>query len=164
MDIHEGIRTRRSVRKYQRTPLSHDDIEKIIESALWAPSGLNNQPWRFKIITDPKEKDGLSRFTSYGSIIKAAPAAVCVFLDKNESYDREKDIMAIGACIQNMLLAAWEKGVGSCWLGEIINQKKEVRAYCGVASNYELMAVVTFGYPQEESRPGKRNKMKSFLI
>jgi len=62
----------------------------------------------------------LARFTKYGHIIKSADKVILVFLDRASSYHYEKDLLAVGACIQNMLLAAFSLGIGSCWLGEIL--------------------------------------------
>lgn len=163
MKIEDAIRNRRSIREYTDKAPKDKDIEKILTSATWAPSGLNNQPWKFKIVKGEK-KDGLAKFTKYGEAIEDAPVAICVFLDNGATYNREKDIMAIGACIQNMLLQAYELGLGTCWLGEILNRRKEVEKYLEIDSDYELMAVVTLGYSDEEITKGCRKKLKGFIV
>ena len=122
MDTLDIIRKRRSIRKYKKEIPEDTDIEKILEAARWAPSGLNNQPWRFLVIKDRKNKDGLAAFTKYGEIIQDAPLVIVVCMDLNSSYHRQKDLMAMGACIQNMLLTAYSFGLGTCWLGEILNK------------------------------------------
>lgn len=164
MKVHEAIIHRRSVRKYKDIPLSEGLIKKTIKAAIWAPSGLNNQPWKFKIVRDKKTKNGLADYTKYSGIIKNAPAAICVFLDKAVSYDRDKDIMAIGACIQNMLLASHALGLVTCWLGEILNRKKEVQRFLGLKAQYELMAVVTIGYAAGKSAKSKRKPVENFIL
>jgi len=163
LKFEDAIKGRRSIRRYTEKMPKEKDIVKILEAATWAPSGLNNQPWKFKVIKDKEQKDGLADFTSYGKVVKNAPLAVCVVLDKTAMYSREKDTMAIGACIQNMLLRAHLLGIGSCWLGEILNKKKEVEKFLKIHSDYELMAVVTLGYSDEKPR-GSRKKLKSFLL
>src|SRR5512138_2985434 len=102
MVILDLVKSRRSVRKFTGQAVGDDIINKAIEAACWAPSGLNNQPWAFAVITKPETKETISGLTHYGSIIKSAPVLVCVFLDGSKTYDRTKDCMAIGACIQNM--------------------------------------------------------------
>ena len=119
-DILKIIKGRRSIRKFNIKKVEKDKIRNILTAGRWAPSGLNNQPWRFVLIESQKYKDKIAQLTEYGGIIKKAPIAILVFLDKNSSYDRDKDIMAIGACVQNMLLEAHSLGLGSCWLGEIL--------------------------------------------
>jgi len=164
MKIEEAIKQRRSIRQYTTRVPKEEDIQAIIEAGIWAPSGLNNQPWKFKVISDKQQKKGLAKFTKYGRIIEEAPLAICVFLDNGVTYNRQKDIMAIGACIQNMLLRAYELGLGSCWLGEILNRRKDVEEYLKVGSDYELMAVVTVGYSDEEITKGCRKKLENFLL
>jgi nitroreductase len=148
------LRQRRSIRTYTESKPSVEMIRAILESGRWAPSGLNNQPWRFVVMTDhvmedQEGKNGLAPFTTYGDIMRGAPVLIVVCMDRNASYNRDKDLVAIGACIQNMLLTAHELGLGACWLGEILNRKKEVAAILGFAENMELMAVVTLGYPMK---------------
>ena len=52
MKIFDGIKSRRSVRLYNSEPIEIEFINQIIESAIWAPSGKNGQPWKFKIVTE----------------------------------------------------------------------------------------------------------------
>ncbi len=164
MDTLDAIRQRRSVRQYKKKLPSENDIKTILEAARWAPSGLNNQPWRFLIIKDKVKKDGLAKFTKYGEIIKDAPLTIVVFIDNADSYNREKDLMAIGACIQNMMLEAYSKGLGACWLGEILNRKKEVIEYLDLNEDLELMAVVTLGYGDEEITKSCRKPLKNLIL
>jgi len=163
VNIRETIKQRRSIREYtDQVPLD-EDIQKILEAGIWAPSGLNNQPWKFRIVKDKKERHQLAKFTKYADIIQDAPVSICVFLDNSASYNRDKDLLAVGACIQNMLLCAHDMGLGTCWLGEILNKRQQVEKYLEVDSDYELAAVVTLGYPDEEVTKGCRKKLKTFL-
>ncbi len=106
----------------------------------------------------------MADFTKYGNIIKSAPVAMCVFLDKDAIYDRDKDILAVGACIQNMLLQAYLLGIGNCWLGEILNRKKEVNISLGIKENFELLAVVTLRYPAKGKQKSSRKKLEDFIL
>jgi hypothetical protein len=72
--------------------------------------------------------------------------------------------MAMGAFIQNMLLAACELALGACWLRETINRKKEVASYVGFAAGLELMAVVTVEHPAEDRGDGERMELKELEI
>ncbi len=164
MEILEIISKRRSIRKYKKELPRDSDIEKILEAARWAPSGLNNQPWKFSVIKDKNKKDGLAKFTKYGSVIKIAPLAIMVCLDLTASYHREKDLMAIGACIQNMLLETQSLGLGACWLGEIWNKKEEVAQYLKLDKNLELVAVIAIGYPDEKIFKGSRRPLENLII
>ena len=164
MDIAGIIKSRRSVRKYKNKMLSEDDLEKILEAARWAPSGLNNQPWRYLVVKESDTKNVLAKFTKYGSIIESAPVVIAVCLFKADSYNREKDLMAIGASIQNMLLQAYDLGLGSCWMGEILNRKQEAADFLKLDKSLEVMAAVAFGYPDEKNKESERKPLKNLLI
>ena len=115
------------MRKFTPEPVSDELIEKILEAGRWAPSGLNNQPWRFAVIRDAGLRQAISELTHYPKIVLAAQVLIAVFLDTEKSYHREKDIQAIGACLQNMLLEAHSLGLGAVWLGEIIRSNEQIK-------------------------------------
>jgi len=163
-DILSIIRERRSIRRYKREVPSDEVIQTILEAGRWAPSGLNNQPWRFLVMKGKANKDGLAEFTKYGNIIIGAPVVIIVFMNVADSYNRDKDLMAIGACIQNMLLQAHSLGLGACWLGEITNRKKDVAHYLKLPKDIDLMSVIALGYPDEIINEGSRKSVKSLLI
>ncbi len=164
MEILELIRSRRSVRSYLPKKITQKQIKKILEAARWAPSGLNNQPWRFIVITSEEQKKEIKNFTSDSHIIEEAPCLIVVFLDKKSSYNRTKDLMAIGACIQNMLLEAHSLSLGTCWLGEILNRREEVEKKLGVTEQYEMVAAVALGYPTDEVRESSRLNLEELIL
>ena len=163
MDILTPIKERRSVRKFRKESIDQKTIEKILEAGQWAPSGLNNQPWKFLVLSG-SEKDSLADFTHYGHIIKEADHAICIFLDKETMYNYEKDLLAIGACIQNMLLYIHSIGLGACWLGEILNQRDAINKKFKIEENYQLEAVLALGKPLSVPKTSKRKSLKSFII
>ena len=158
------IRTRRSIRKFANEDIDDATIEKIIEMGTWAPSGLNNQPWRFVVVKDRSIKDELAKLTKYSRIIQGAPVCIAVFLDNASSYNRVKDVQAIGACLQNMLLAIHAMGLGGVWLGEILNRREEVERLLGVPKDCELMAVIAFGKPAQKPREGQRKPLQEVIL
>lgn len=163
MEVIEAIKTRRSIRHYTSQHVTADSITHIIEAGIWAPSGLNNQPWRFVIVQSNDKKEELSYCTSYGRIIQESQVCICVFYHIPSGYNRDKDILGIGACIQNMLLAAHDKGLGAVWLGEILNKKQKVNDLCGLSNEYELMAVIALGYPNEKGN-STRHPLEYFIV
>lgn len=146
-EILKHIKSRRSIREFLADTVEDSIIEDILEAGRWAPSGLNNQPWRFVVVRDKKISGSLAGCTRYSSIVYSAPLLIAVFLDRDVMYDHIKDIQACGAAIQNMLLAAHGMGLGAVWLGEILNRKDEVREILNAPGSLELMAVVAIGYP-----------------
>lgn len=160
----EEIKTRRSIRKFTRDEIDGQTIRQIIEMGTWAPSGLNNQPWKFVIIRDQDIKHRISQQTKYSRIIQSASICIAVFLDNALSYDRVKDIQAIGACIQNMLLTIHHLGLGGVWLGEILKNRVSVEKILDVPENCELMAVIALGHPAEDKGLGKRKPLDEAII
>lgn len=161
--ISKLIKSRKSIRNFQRKAIPKSIIREILEAGRWAPSGLNNQPWRFMVL-EKEKKDALAKFTNYGHIIKSSNKAILVFIDKNASYNYEKDLMAIGACIQNMLLYLHSQGLGACWLGEILNQRKEIKRLLKIPTPLELEAVIALGYPLKSYKPTPRKSLKKLII
>ena len=160
----EDMRTRRSIRKFAPDEIDEQTVRKIIEMGTWAPSGLNDQPWRFVIIRDRDTKEMISRQTRYSHIIKGAPVCIAVFLDNASSYDRVKDIQAIGACIQNMLLTIHHLDLGGVWLGEILKNRDSVEDILKVPESCELMAVIAFGRPAGTGGHGERKPLDEVII
>jgi nitroreductase len=158
-EIMEIILQRRSTREFESRTVPSEMIASILEAGRWAPSGLNNQPWRFVVVNDEQILFKLAYMTKYSSILLQAPAAIAVFLDKETSYSRDKDILAIGACIQNMLLQIQALGLGACWLGEILNKAKEAEGLLKTPESYEILAVIALGYPMEaDEREANRER------
>ena len=157
----ESIRNRRSVRQFKKDPVPEEMLNQILESGLWAPSGQNNQPWKFAVIRDETLRATLSNLTHYSSIIKNAPVCVAVFLDHTLSYDRTKDVMAIGASIQNMLLTIHALGLAGVWLGEILKNKEKAADLLGAGKDLELMAVIALGHSHRKgTESGERDPLE----
>ena len=160
----DTILNRRSVREFTDKPVSKEDINTILNAGHWAPSGLNNQPWRFVVIRDRETIQKLSECTHYSGIVAGAPLLIATFLDNETSYSITKDIEAIGAAVQNMLLACCELGLGGVWLGEILNQKKKVNSILGCPSNLELMSVLAIGEPVPKERTSTRRALSEIVF
>ena len=156
-EVLAAIRQRRSIRKYTGETIDAESMNLILEAGRWAPSGLNNQPWRFMVIEPRPLREALAALTKYGRIVRDSAACIAVFYHLPDGYDRDKDAMAIGACVQNMLLAAHALGLGAVWLGEILNRKDEVSRVLGTAVDLELMALIALGMPAETPRSSRRH-------
>ncbi len=160
----EIIKTRRSVREFTAEPVEHSLIEQIISAGIWAPSGLNNQPWRFVVIRDSSLRERLAELTKYAHIVRAAPVLIAVYLDQEKMYDRVKDHQAAGACIQNMLLAAHALGLGAVWLGQILANKDRVNEALGLSGQHELAAVLALGHPLHRNQQSLRQPLETFIL
>lgn len=160
----DTIINRRSVREFTDRPISKDEINTILNAGRWAPSGLNNQPWRFIVVRNPETIHKLSECTHYSNIVAGAPLLIAAFLDTEHSYNRIKDIQATGASIQNMLLACCELNLGAVWLGEILNQSEKVNSIIECPSKLELMAVLAIGEPVPKERTSTRKALPELVF
>lgn len=160
----EAIYKRRSIREFTADPVNHDTVCEIINAGIWAPSGLNNQPWRFVIARNGQIRGDLAKLTKYAHIVQNAPVCIAVYLDTRASYDEVKDHQAAGACIQNMLLAAEAFNLGAVWLGQILANKNKVNELFKLDSNFDLMAVIALGYPLHHKQKSHRKKMADFIL
>ena len=162
--IQDAIRNRRSIRDFTVEPVSLENLRKIVHAGIWAPSGLNNQPWRLILVRDQGTRKELSQHTSYSHIILGAPALIVVFLDKDAIYNEVKDHQAAGACIQNMLLTTEELGLGAVWLGQILQNKDKVNALFSLGDRLDLMAVLAVGHPQHRNQKSQRKPLAEFIL
>lgn len=156
---------RRSIRKFTDETVSREDITAILEAGRWAPSGLNNQPWRFMVIhkDDPRHEQ-LADCTKYAHIVRMSAACLCVVLEREAMYSPMKDHQGAGACIQNMLLAAHTLGLGAVWLGQIINDQVASLGALGLGEDkYELQAVLALGHPDQKGS-SKRKELSELLL
>jgi nitroreductase len=158
------IQTRRSVRKYSGQPVTDDLVDKILEAGRWAPSGMNNQPWRFVVVRDPEMKSKIGALTKYTRVVESASVLVPVFIHKPSMYQPVKDYQSVGACLQNMLLMAHGLGLGAVWLGEILKSADEVRRVLDLDDSLELMAVIVIGWPGEGKPKSSRASLAELLL
>ncbi len=162
--VMKAIYERRSVRQFQDATVSRDLVLEALKAAGWAPSGLNNQPWRFAIIRDAECREALAALTRYSSTLKSAAVLVVVLLDTQTSYDRTKDCQAIGACVQNMLLAFHSMDLGAVWIGEILKNADRVVEILELPERLELMAVVAVGHPAHHSQKSHRQPIEELIL
>lgn len=177
MNIMEAIAQRRSIRKFKNTSIPDEVIIKILNAAIQAPSGKNNQPWHFVVVKEDKKAEmiriirqainnvkeqGGNIGSSEGTARVMEQAAVTVFIfNTNAERERGKkisnvvDVQSIGAAIQNLLLAAMEYGIGSLWICDVFYADDELCTWLG--QTHEMIAAVSLGYPDEKpnARPRK---------
>jgi nitroreductase len=160
----KAIYERRSIRHFVDTPVSRDLIMTALEAASWAPSGLNNQPWRFAILWDKPSQEALAALTRYSNILTSASVLIAVFLDKEHSYDYTKDCQAVGACLQNLLLSLHSMDLGAVWIGEILKNKERVIEILKLPERLELMALVAVGHPASRGQKSNRRPIAELIL
>ncbi len=150
----QGIRERRTVRAFRTDPVEPEKIDRILEAGRWAPSGKNTQPWRFVVVNAPDKRQELGKLVPQRNMIATAPVTIAVLKHTPSGYDELKDAQGIGACAQNLLLAAHALGLGACWIGK--SRDPEVEKLLGASDEEELMLLLPVGHPAEASADGKR--------
>jgi len=139
------ILSRRSIRRYQKKEIPKDTLDKILEAGRQAPSAMNRQPWHFIVVTNNEIKKELSKwlFTKH---IKDSPVTI-VGCAKTGFLDRKWSIIGTSIALQNMVIAAWALGIGSCWIGGFKEDK--VKQLLKIPDKWKIVALVTLGYPDE---------------
>jgi len=155
MDFQELIISRQSIRSFSQQALDAEVIEAMQQAARWAPSWQNKQCWRFVFVDDHALirqlalQSGLLSKANF--FIKDAPLVVvaCAYPEQSGKLNQQ-DYYLVDTAIafQQMMLAAWNKGVGSCWLGAFDFDK--VRQILDIPSDVKIVALSPFGYPRQK--------------
>lgn len=165
MTVFDAIITRRSIRQYSNQIVSSEDIARIIQAAVYAPSGKNGQPWRFRIVTDKTTILKLAQKSNFNKWMTKASCVIVVFLDRDKSYDYVKDIQSCGAAMQNILLTAHSLHIGGCWIGEFLDCAQDVRGMLDISNEQlELMGIISLGYPIREVAQLPAKRIEDYLI
>lgn len=148
------IFARVSIRKFEKTPVDQDQVEKILRAAMAAPSATNQQPWEFYVVRDPETILALSKATPYSG---AAAGAPLVFVPCYRNQGLRAPMYAdidLSAAVENMLLEITELGLGAVWMGVSPQPAlmEKVAEILHAPENLTPFAIVPCGYPAE-SRP-----------
>ncbi len=193
-ELSKVIRGRRSIRRYKDKPVPREILEEVINTALWAPSGMNRQDWEIVVVTGearnklaglvsktkkhilphlkalfPEKiiKISLQVFENFGG----APFVLIVYVPKqikaiddsmddveryHTEFNRFNRLLSASALVQNLLLAAYAKGLGTCWMTGPKYVEKEISELLGKEGR-EIVAVIPIGYP-DQSPPAPPRK------
>lgn len=166
METFNAILTRRSIRHYNDRELSKEIIDKLLKSAMFAPSAMNLQPWHFVVVEDKKVLNGTLKAIPYAEMLKQANIAILVCGDINVEKNEDFIVQNCSAATQNILLAAHDFGLGAVWIG--IHPMKEimepVSEYFNLPEHIIPVSMVSIGYPAEKVEAENRfNKEKIHL-
>jgi nitroreductase len=150
--VFDAVRTVLAVRDFQDKPIPDDVMRSIVEAARLTASAGNLQPWHFVLV---RSRDGLRELGALvrtGPYIATAAAAIVVAFEKGSKVGESDASRAV----QSMILTAWGEGVGSNWTG--FRGLDSVRTKVGLPDNYEVLAVVAFGYPKRKIGMGIKKR------
>ena len=169
--------SRRSMRPYKDSTISRETLKAILKCGINAPNGMNRQSYEIRVIDSPtlidsitkavvKDNPKIAERAGFKNIFVNAPCVVCI------AYDTQYDMAQIdcGLLGENILLAAWAKGIGSCCLGSSarwILDSPSAKPYLdrmAFSKGYELLYCIALGYPDEtpDARP-RRDDMIKFV-
>ena len=154
MNCIEQILSRKSIRKFKNIPVSEEVLNNILEAGRRSPSATNMQPWHFVIAKDQKAKEacscgGFNRFTSDASFI------VIGLYKQSEVIIEKLSLMDVTIALQNMVVAAWVQGVGSCWMGAF--DERKLKDTLNLPTDSRIVGAVAFGIPDENpNQPPKK--------
>ena len=194
MNILEVIKSRRSIRVFDKKVPSKEVIKECLEAATWAPSASNQQPWEFVVATgdelkkivdvieenfaqriqeiDPfgdspepcqkrqqevmttlmqiADKEGIDPNSMFQNSLAFFKAPVAVYF---VTYKRKDDqyCLSTAAALENFLIAAQAKGLGTCWLAVSVVCQEEIKKHLGISEDKEILAGVAVGYPIKDS-------------
>ena len=192
METMQAILRRRSIRAYEPRAIPDEELKAILEAGLWAPSGTNLQPWYFAAIRSPEQMKTLTdimsgvankiepnlrqRFAKNPAVVEettafvrrlgGAPVCVLVF-EYKPHYDNIANIipLSLGAAMENILLAAADRGIGGCWLtapveAEVGTLLQETFA----PGKGPLVSLLTLGYPAKAGKAPPRKDGRYIIL
>ncbi|EXG84563.1 nitroreductase [Clostridium sp. ASBs410] len=192
MEFFDLVKNRRSIRRYKAQPVNRGDILKILDAANWAPSAMNWQPWEFVVLSGKWLKQmgdsyksvvrNLSRslyekddsniissdeFVRFAAAYGNAPVLIVMLTKINDDPDESKaNLESACAAMQNLILAATDLGLGTCWMTSPLSNESNLRHILDIPGDREIVAVTPLGYPDAAPKPllridpELRNKVK----
>lgn len=173
--VTDVMMSRRSIRAYKDSVISRETLDEILRCGINAPNGKNLQSYEIRVIDSPalidsitaavvKDQPEVGAREGFKNIFVNAPCVLCIAYDK--SYDMAQ--VDCGLLGENIILAAWAKGIGSCCLGSSARWLKDspsAKPYLdrlSFSEGYELLYCIALGYPDEkpDAKPRKDDMIK----
>jgi nitroreductase len=166
MDVETAIRTRRTHKAFAPEPVDTATLNELLELATWAPSHKLRNPWRFRVLgaeslqrlKDATGPEGASKLDRAPTLI-----AVTSRLTGNE-LDDEEDLLATGAAVYGVLLAAHARGLAGYWRTPGILHSPEGKAALGIPDDEHFVALIHLGNPRQEQRVPDRGPLAEVVI
>jgi len=151
LGILEVLKKRRSIRKYQTTAVEKDKVLKILEAARLGPSAANTQPCYFIVVTDKEMRERLKASYNEDWFVNA-PVIIVGCVNPKEAWRRRdrEEYWKVDAAIamQNLILAATEEGLGTCWIANF--DEKAAKKALDIPKEMRVVAMTPLGYSEEE--------------
>jgi len=139
-----------AVRRYRDKPVSEDVLRRVLEAGRLSASAMNKQPWSFVVVQDPNMLRQLGTVAQTGPYISEAPLAIVVAIEPSRFA-----LADAGRAVQDMLLTAWDAGLGSNWVG---SGGPAAKALLGIPEELDVVAILPFGYPADAIGQGQKTR------
>ena len=162
MDFFDVIANRASYRKaFTGEPVPRDDLIRIVEAGIRAPSGYNGQSTSFVIVTEPDLLARIREIAGDRPVLATAGAVVAVVMDPGATREREHlfGVEDYAAATENMLLAITALGYASVWVDGALRSNRVaelVGELLGVPADREVRVILPIGRPAEPVTPAGR--------
>lgn len=171
------IENRRSIRKYQSRQVEDDKIEIILESARWAPSGNNTQPWKFILVTSEEMRSKIARVSHEQRWMASAPLHIVCIADPSARYkdgkgpvvqenspdnELKQAIRDTSIAAEHLVLEAENQGLGTCWVAWFVQE--DIRPVLHIPEDKYVVAVITVGYAEAIPSPTPRQKLEEIAF
>src|SRR6059036_2362936 len=151
--VFEAARTVLAIREFEDRPVPDEVLHRIVEAGRLSASANNRQPWHFILV---REREGLRKL---GSLVRTGPytaSAAAAVIVAYEKADGQYAVSDASRAVQSMILTAWGDGVGSNWTG--FTGLTDVAHEVGIPEQYDVLAVIPFGYPARAVGKGKKSR------
>jgi len=156
--VREAIARKRAIRKFTPQPLAAEHLERILQAGRHAGSSKNRQRWTFIVCRDRDHLRALAAVGPFaGHIAGAAVAIALVTPDPTSTTSGRSILFDLGLAAENMMLAAWELGIGS--VPATVYEPDLVRRLLGYPDDHACEYLLSFGYPASEEELTRPPKM-----
>jgi nitroreductase len=162
METWDAIRSRRNVRQYERRPIPHEDLDRILEAGRRSPSSQNWQPWDFVVVTEPDRLSELAKvWQGAGHVAHSAATVALVAPSQQEPRQREILEYDLGQATMSLMIAAADLGVGSGHAA--VFDQDLAQSLLGFPADRFCAFLIAFGYPADRPlRPIERPTRRPF--
>jgi nitroreductase len=159
------VKARYSCRSYQDRQVEQEKLDYIMECVRFAPSAVNRQPWRFRIVTEAESKEKLQQ-CYHRDWFNTAPLYMMASILHDEAWVRADgkphgDI-DIAIAVEHLCLAASEQGLATCWVCNF--DAALCRSLFSLPENEKPAVLIPIGYAADEPKEKKRKAMSEILL
>ena len=140
--------------------VSEEAFKNILEAGRQSPSATNNQPWHFVIARDEKQKDACS-FQGFNRWVNGASFVIVGFYRQSEVIIEKLSLIDVAIALQNMVVAGWVQGVGSCWMGAF--DERKLKATLNLPVDSRIVGAIAFGVPDENPRQPRKKSINEIF-